>query len=108
MIHAIFITQMVGRHSGHCSVRENGQYLNASDITIATILSDAGYHTALIGKWGLGQIKCFLQSTLCCFSMQGRMALLHHLTTKDFNTSMVLLTKRMLIIIIRHTYGEMR
>ena len=45
---------MVGRHTGHCTVRENGQYLNASDITVANILSDAGYHTALIGKWGLG------------------------------------------------------
>ena len=47
---------MVGRHTGHCTVRENGQYLNASDTTVATVLSSAGYHTALIGKWGLGQL----------------------------------------------------
>jgi len=36
------------------------------------------------------------------------MALLHRPTTKDFNTSMVMLAKRMLIIIIHHTYGETR
>ena len=50
------LLQMVGRHNGHCTVRENGQYLNASDITVATVLGNAGYHTALIGKWGLGEL----------------------------------------------------
>ncbi|XP_065921017.1 N-acetylgalactosamine-6-sulfatase-like [Dysidea avara] len=45
---------MLGRHTGHCTVRDNGQSLKDDDITIATILNKAGYHTALVGKWGLG------------------------------------------------------
>ena len=46
--------KMTGRHNGHCTVRQNGQVLNETDTTIATILRNAGYKTALIGKWGLG------------------------------------------------------
>ncbi len=52
---------MTGLHTGHTVVRGNkptppmGQYpLPDSTVTVAKILKDAGYHTALIGKWGLG------------------------------------------------------
>ena len=47
-------TLMTGVHSGHCDVRANGQYLNRYTTTVATMLSDNGYDTALFGKWGLG------------------------------------------------------
>ena len=47
---------MTGRHTGHCTVRQNGQVLNTTDITIASILKKQGYQTALIGKWGLGKV----------------------------------------------------
>ena len=46
---------MTGKHTGHCTVRQNGQSLNASDVTVATVLKNAGYTTALIGKWGIGK-----------------------------------------------------
>ncbi|XP_065191456.1 steryl-sulfatase-like [Sycon ciliatum] len=45
---------MTGKHLGHCTVRSNGPELNSSDVTVAHVLKNAGYHTALIGKWGLG------------------------------------------------------
>jgi arylsulfatase A-like enzyme len=40
---------MTGKHSGHCSIRENGPFLNPSDTTVAEILQRAGYSTALFG-----------------------------------------------------------
>jgi arylsulfatase A-like enzyme len=53
---------MTGRHAGHTRVRGNAgadnaaaQTLAASDVTIARVLQQAGYATALIGKWGLGE-----------------------------------------------------
>jgi arylsulfatase A-like enzyme len=49
---------MTGQHAGHTWVRGNGagaiQSLRAEDATVAEILHKAGYATALIGKWGLG------------------------------------------------------
>ena len=51
---------MTGLHTGHCRVRGNGgatpvsQALRPDDVTVATLLKQAGYTTALIGKWGLG------------------------------------------------------
>ena len=52
---------MTGRHTGHGMVRGNAglqnplaQSLRATDTTVASILQKAGYATALIGKWGLG------------------------------------------------------
>ena len=50
-------TLMTGEHSGHISVRGNGGgvSLQASDITIAQVLNQAGYRTGLFGKWGLGE-----------------------------------------------------
>ena len=53
---------MQGLHSGHASVRDNmvgfggGLYracLTEEDVTVAQVLSAAGYATGLFGKWGL-------------------------------------------------------
>ncbi|HEX9366480.1 MAG TPA: arylsulfatase, partial [Vicinamibacterales bacterium] len=47
---------MTGLHTGHTWVRGNGEIsLRAEDTTIAMTLRDAGYRTAVIGKWGLGR-----------------------------------------------------
>lgn len=52
---------MTGRHTGHCRVRGNApltqrarQTLTRDDVTVAALLKQAGYATALVGKWGLG------------------------------------------------------
>lgn len=52
---------MTGLHHGHTRVRGNAgdqnplaQALRADDVTVAKVLQQAGYRTALIGKWGLG------------------------------------------------------
>jgi arylsulfatase A-like enzyme len=46
---------MTGLHTGHAWVRGNGDIpLRPEDVTIAEVLRDAGYRTAVIGKWGLG------------------------------------------------------
>ncbi len=51
---------MTGQHHGRTRVRGNGgglaQALRAEDTTVAKVLQQAGYKTALIGKWGLGDI----------------------------------------------------
>lgn len=50
---------MTGLHTGHTPVRGNGskqqQTLPAASLTVAEICKKAGYRTALIGKWGLGE-----------------------------------------------------
>ncbi|NQT12865.1 MAG: arylsulfatase, partial [Planctomycetes bacterium] len=50
---------MTGRHLGHATVRGNAdkqrQSLKDDDVTVAELLRDAGYATALVGKWGLGE-----------------------------------------------------
>eukprot|EP00047_Mylnosiga_fluctuans_P015276 m.44822 g.44822 ORF g.44822 m.44822 type:complete len:347 (+) comp5846_c0_seq1:1171-2211(+) len=47
---------MTGKHSGHCTIRDNGPItLHANDTTVAEVLQKAGYKTALFGKWGLSQ-----------------------------------------------------
>ena len=47
---------MTGFHTGHVSIRGNGEFpLGEDDKTIAMALRDAGYRTAVIGKWGLGR-----------------------------------------------------
>lgn len=54
---------MTGQHQGHTRVRGNAgaknpaaQALRAEDTTVARVLQQAGYRTALIGKWGLGDV----------------------------------------------------
>lgn len=55
---------MTGLHVGHTQVRGNAgaggnldaQTLTTDRITIAGLLRQAGYRTALVGKWGLGDI----------------------------------------------------
>jgi len=47
---------MTGLHTGHATVRGNAFVpLRAQDVTVAGVLKRAGYTTALIGKWGLGE-----------------------------------------------------
>ncbi len=51
---------MTGRHVGHTYIRGNKEYPTGQEpipdatITVAEKMKDAGYATALIGKWGLG------------------------------------------------------
>jgi arylsulfatase A-like enzyme len=54
---------MTGMHHGHTRVRGNAgdanpaaQALLPNDVTVAEVLKKAGYRTALIGKWGLGDV----------------------------------------------------
>ncbi|MBN2136498.1 MAG: arylsulfatase [Sedimentisphaerales bacterium] len=47
---------MTGLHTGHAFIRGNARIpLGPEDLTVAEILKHAGYKTALIGKWGLGE-----------------------------------------------------
>ena len=47
---------MTGLHTGHALVRGNARVpLRPEDVTVAELLTQAGYATALIGKWGLGE-----------------------------------------------------
>jgi len=48
---------MTGRHNGHNRIRDNlphGVALRPDDVTVAEVLKKAGYQTAAIGKWALG------------------------------------------------------
>lgn len=54
---------MTGQHHGHTRVRGNAgadnpeaQALQPGDVTVALALQKAGYRTALVGKWGLGDV----------------------------------------------------
>jgi uncharacterized sulfatase len=53
---------MTGQHMGRTHVRGNAggdmsrQSLRDTDITVAEKLKQSGYKTALIGKWGLGEV----------------------------------------------------
>lgn len=54
---------MTGQHTGHTYVRGNAggadtsiQSLRDQDVTLAEVLKSVGYHTGLIGKWGLGEV----------------------------------------------------
>jgi arylsulfatase A-like enzyme len=54
---------MTGLHTGHCRTRGNGGggtprgnvALKPDDVCVAELLRKAGYATALVGKWGLGE-----------------------------------------------------
>jgi len=54
---------MTGQHTGRTWVRGNAgrsnpsaQTLRPEDVTVAELLKEAGYTTALCGKWGLGEL----------------------------------------------------
>jgi len=47
---------MTGKHTGHGRIRGNATIpLQSDDLTVTEILKGAGYVTAAIGKWGLGE-----------------------------------------------------
>ncbi len=47
---------MTGYHTGHALIRGNATVpLRPQDVTIPEVLQPAGYRSALIGKWGLGE-----------------------------------------------------
>jgi arylsulfatase A-like enzyme len=48
-------TLLTGRHIGHAPAIGQQQQLTAADPTFAKTLKAAGYRTACIGKWGLGE-----------------------------------------------------
>lgn len=56
---------MTGLHTGHTYIRGNRELapqegqapIPANTVTIAKLLKDAGYTTACIGKWGLGDME---------------------------------------------------
>ena len=52
---------MTGLHTGHARVRGNGPTtiasLRSEDVTLPEMLKQAGYATALCGKWGLGDAQ---------------------------------------------------
>lgn len=61
-------TLMTGRHLGHCTIRGNdGAYspFLATDVTVAKLLQQHGYHTGLVGK-----VRMQLQMPACCGQKQ--------------------------------------
>ena len=56
-------TLMTGKHTGHATVRGNPRWtasgepvnIGHDDVTVAEELSEAGYRTAIVGKWGLAE-----------------------------------------------------
>jgi arylsulfatase A-like enzyme len=47
---------MTGQNMGHAYIRGNGEFpLRADETTLPKMMKNAGYVTAMFGKWGLGQ-----------------------------------------------------
>ena len=54
-------TLLTGLHTGHAHIRDNGELptegqrpIPDSTVTLAEVLKSGGYHTGVVGKWGLG------------------------------------------------------
>jgi len=47
---------ITGQHMGHTTIKSMEKPIKKEDITVAEVLKSAGYHTAIIGKWGLGNV----------------------------------------------------
>ena len=48
---------LTGFHNGHAANDRNsniGAGIRAQDVTVGEIMTDAGYHTGIMGKWGWG------------------------------------------------------
>ena len=46
---------LTGMHNGHAyndSNRRVGEGIRRQDVTVGEVLTDAGYHTGIVGKWG--------------------------------------------------------
>lgn len=75
------VSLMTGLHLGHSRVRENGgsglhEPLQEEDTSLATVIKAAGYRTAMIGKWALGD--AFLGNTVTSLDYDGPGALYKH------------------------------
>ncbi len=48
---------MLGQHTGHLRIRGNARAtsLSSDEVTVARLLQESGYRTALLGKWGLAE-----------------------------------------------------
>jgi arylsulfatase A-like enzyme len=64
---------MTGLHNGHTPARDNiphyHSYLKDSDLTIAEVLKENGYHTGGVGKWSLGDAGTVGRATNQGFDM---------------------------------------
>lgn len=66
---------MTGLHTGHSPIRGNPRWtrgglpvdLTEADTTVAEVLRDAGYRTAIVGKWGLAERRG--ESLVAIFSL---------------------------------------
>ncbi|RPD99972.1 N-acetylgalactosamine-6-sulfatase [Aureibaculum marinum] len=47
---------MTGQHIGNTTIKSMEKPIKKNDITVAEVLKSAGYSTAIIGKWGLGNV----------------------------------------------------
>ena len=47
---------MTGQHNGNAFIKSIEKPIPSDDVTVAEVLKQVGYKTALIGKWGLGNV----------------------------------------------------